>query len=123
MVQGRTIIPSEGVLPLAMLAPMSASACWVILEGEARPGPRSFSTSLLRPLSCISSAKTRSDASLGIKSTLTTRGSAWRARSISAAKIEPLAPVTARMRRSLELVGADLATEVTRVIIAHPAES
>jgi hypothetical protein len=37
--------------------------------------------------------------------------------------MEPLAPVTARMRRSLGLVGADLAVEITRVIIADPAES
>ena len=108
MVQGRTIMPSEGVLPLAMLAPMSASACWTILEGEAWPGPRSFSARALRPLRCISSAKTRSDASLGMKSTFATRASAWRARSISAAKMEPLAPVTARV---------SLAIVFTKVII------
>ena len=31
-----------GVLPLAMLAPMSASACWTILEGEAVAGTEEF---------------------------------------------------------------------------------
>jgi hypothetical protein len=36
--------------------------------------------------------------------------------------MEPLAPVTARMIRRLELEGADSAGGVTRVIIADPAE-
>jgi hypothetical protein len=37
--------------------------------------------------------------------------------------MEPLAPVTASVRRRLEMEGADSAGGVTRVIIADPAES
>src|ERR1035437_324470 len=115
IVHGSTIIPSERQLPLATLAPMSASECCTILFPEAA-APSSFSTNPLRPLSCISSAKTRNAASDGIKSTLATRVSASSARSISAAKIEPLAPVTARV--SLRLDDSDSVWRVTKVIIA-----
>ena len=53
-----------------------------------------------------------------------TRWSACRARNISAAKMEPLAPVTARVRRAFEMVaGTDSAGRVTQVIIADPEGS
>ncbi len=89
---------------------MSASVCCSILLCEL-PAPSSFSTSPLRPLNCISSAKTRSAASDGMKSTFDTRASASSARSISAAKTEPLAPVTASVSFRLD----------TTVIIAQRA--